>query len=104
MRIFANGMGRNFNSAWDKQKGVRTPASIRGEKIVILLGKKELNNPKKLRERKAYVQSLLDEGFVQCSPSSQEWTSPERQAGVSQMYHDEIAEINRQLRKLSRKR
>lgn len=70
---------------------------------MILVGKLHLKNPDKLKERKVYLQKLIEEGFPSAiSPSSQEWTSPEFQAGHRAMLREEIKEIDIVLRKLSK--
>ena len=66
---------------------------------MILLSEKDQKNPKLLRKRRDYVQKLLDEGFVQCSPSSQEWISSEFQAGHIAILEEELQEIDTKLRK-----
>jgi hypothetical protein len=67
---------------------------------MILLNNENIKDPKKLKERKEYVQKLLDEGFPQVSPSSEEWTSSEFQAGHTSMLRQEIRDIDAALKTL----
>jgi len=66
----------------------------------ILLSKRELKDHKRLTERKAYLQTLLDEPRSSAGPSSQEWVSDEYANGHRGLLLDEIREIDVALRKL----
>lgn len=64
---------------------------------MILLNDKDLNNRKALEERKNYLLSLLEEPRPHCSPSSQEWVSPEYWSGHRTILENEVREINEAL-------
>lgn len=67
---------------------------------MILLGKRQLKSAKALKERRAYVKSLLDERRPNVSPSSEEWVSGEHYQGHRSLLLEEISEINKALRRL----
>lgn len=71
---------------------------------MILLGKKFLNDKVTLNERRAYIESFLDEGRPNASPSSQEWVSDEYYQGCREILVKEVREINARLRALDRPR
>ena len=66
---------------------------------MIVLGKKDLRNKAKLRERRAYLETLLAEPREYASPSSQEWVSAERYQGVRDGLRAEVAEIDLALKR-----
>lgn len=71
---------------------------------MILLGQRDMKDPKALEQRKTYVLSLLDEGFPNASPSSQEWVNSEFKAAHRERLRQEVTEIDALLKKLRNKK
>lgn len=70
---------------------------------MILLNKVALGNPERLRERRVYLESLINEMRPNVSPSSEEWVSAEFWSGHKTLLRKEVEEIDVLLRKLTKK-